>query len=39
MDLATGQDRAHLQYYERNLALNALANPVRSQKSIDRHVW
>lgn len=28
MDLETGQDRAHLQFYERNLALNALANPV-----------
>lgn len=28
MDLATGEDRAHLQFYERNLALNALANPV-----------
>ena len=30
MDLETGQDRAHLQFYERNLALNALANPVMS---------
>jgi hypothetical protein len=29
MDLETGRDRAHLQFYERNLALNALANPVR----------
>lgn len=29
MDLETGRDRTHLQFYERNLALNALANPVR----------
>ena len=27
MDLATGADRTNLQFYERNLALNALANP------------
>ena len=30
MDLATGGDRAYLQFYERDLALNALANPVRA---------
>jgi len=27
MDLETGEDRTNLQFYDRNLALNALANP------------